>query len=1182
MVACPRCGTENADTAKFCQECATPLAAAAERRERRVVTVLFADLAGFTSRSERLDVEDVHEFLAPYLALLRAEVERTGGVVAKFTGDGVLALFGAVVAHEDDAERAVRAGLGICEGVAQLGDDQLHVRVGVTTGEVLVVSAGSSDVDAIGDVVNTAARLESGASKDTVLVDAYTYRVTEREVRYRAAAAVVAKGKSEPVEVWQAIEPLGPAPKVSRLDGAVMVGRAAEIRVLQEALETAFRHSLTQLVVLLGEAGIGKSRLVEELHHHARSLTGEIKWRRGRSLSYGEPIAFWALGEIVKGEAGILESDGVESAGGKLKDVVAGLIEDVADREWVLEHLRPLVGLGSMVGLSAEGGRVEAFAAWRRFVEALAGGRPSVLVFEDLHWADDALLDFIELLARLTRGVPLLILCTARPELLERRRAWGESGDRWATVELSSLSATDTARVVADLLHQAALPSQVQDALVDRAGGNPLYAREYVRMLQDRGLLSQRADGWALRGDAGGLPESIQGIIAARLDTLTREEKSLIQDAAVVGRTAWVGATRALTERDAWQSEELLRALERKQLVRRERRSSIRGETEFRFAHALTQDVTYGQIRRGERAQKHEAAAAWIEQLAGDRDDKAELLADHYQKALVLRRALGQDTSTLAPKACEAFAEAGRQASATHAHLVAARHYAAALELIPDGHIGQRAELLLGQATALFKSDTADDVLLRTAAAAQVAAGEWEAAARAEWMVSMWYEFHDVSGEQREAHLALAAQYAARVHPTDTMCMVATDRAMRRLFAGRAEEALDLVVGALPVAEHAGLEIGRAILLATRGLCRTTIGDRGGIDDLRRGAEALAQRGHAWTATGYLNLVEALRAFGPMQDADEACTAAAHWAAPFANVVTLDSIAGEQAYQRYHAADWEAALQLLDDLDTTNVLTSRTARIVRAHICLARGHITQALDEGLALEDWAAQAGVDDYSGVALQARCHAAQGRRIEALAACDRFLRRWHDAGGYAIGAVELCEIAPLLAAEGRTPQIREAAVLLPEASNWRTALLSIAEGRYSEAAVVYERNGSEPLAADAHLLAATRSHDHDDTVAAHHHTQAVKPSPRRPAQRCTTSSARAFSNPDSDSFPGAWCAASGSSAMPLIGSTSQPARSSFAAVARPVTSRIARSRSPRPTTGPSSLGLPWSFCQSPVSWS
>ena len=323
MAICTQC-SKVSEGAKFCPECGTPLAAASsvERRERRVVSVLFADLVGFTSRSEQLDVEDVEVFLKPYQALLQTAVERTGGVVAKFTGDGVMALFGAAIAHEDDPERAVRSGLDICEKVAELEDARLNVRVGVTTGEVLVSWDARGSVDAVGDIVNTAARLESAAPAGRMLVDGHSHRATERAILYEPAEPVAAKGKTEVVEAWLAVEPRSIVPSQTRVDDLPLIGREAECMILRGALDRARGEPSTQLVTVVGAPGIGKTRLVEDLSDHVEELPDLITWRRGRSLSYGEGVAFWALGEMLKLEAGILESDARGIAEQKLRVAV--------------------------------------------------------------------------------------------------------------------------------------------------------------------------------------------------------------------------------------------------------------------------------------------------------------------------------------------------------------------------------------------------------------------------------------------------------------------------------------------------------------------------------------------------------------------------------------------------------------------------------------------------------------------------------------------------------------------------------------------------------------------------------------------------------------------------------------------------------------------------------------------
>ena len=1090
MTACQHCGAENSDRAKFCSECGAPLpAAVAEQRERRVVSTLFADLAGFTRRSESLDVEDVEGFLDPYFSVLREEVERTGGAIAKFTGDGVMALFGALVAHEDDPERAVRCGLRICERVGDLGGD-LHVRVGITTGEAMVTLPGEGHPDAIGDVINTAARLEAAAPPDGVLVDGWTYRATSRAIDYREHEPIAAKGKSEPVSVWVAQAPRSIIPEQQR-DRLPIVGRDAETDALRAAFERSRREPSTQLVSIIGEPGIGKTRLVDELYAYVGELPELITWRRGRSLAYGEGIAFWALGEMVKAQAGVLESDSADVAGRKLQEAVESLGLPERDREWLVRHLGPLVGLEAATS-GGDGSRVEAFAAWRRFLEALAEAGPTALVFEDIHWADDALLDFIELLAERGGAVPMLIVCTARPELLERRPGWAGGKANPNTISLPPLSEEDTARLVGGLLDQALLPADVQQRLLSRAGGNPLYAQEYVRMLQDRGLLVNGETGWMLDGEVEDPPESIQGIIAARLDTLSADEKSLLQDAAVIGRTAWLGALCALTKRNPWEADELLHGLERKQLVERVRRSSIEGETEFTFGHELTKDVAYSQIRRADRAQKHEAAAAWIEQLAGQREDKAELLADHYTQALALREAMGETTDAITARALAAFSEAGAQAAATSAYPAATRHYEAALALTPSTDTKQRARLLLGQATAHFNAETASTEMLGAALDAQVNAEDWEAAAEMELLTGQWYQQIAADAERADRHLETAAAYAARVPPSETMCIIARYRAAYLSVRGEPEKALSLVDEMIPRAAQAGLTVGSALLLSMRGRARGEMGDAGGIVDMRDAAATLAGHAHPQTILAYINLASLLRGFGRMADADDAYLDAAEWTTRFPLPFYTTWVTVERATQGYHAADWEEAEDLLREAKRADPspFNDYAIRALRACLLLARGDAQAALENATAGVVYGEGSGNDQFllDGLALQARCHHSMANDQDGMEAANRFLTRWHDHPTTGEATIALCGLTPILCRADRHDDIRRAAQPLPHDCRWRDALLLTADQHYAQAADVYTQIGSHPLAADAHLLAAHQALQQGRPAEAAQHAEAV----------------------------------------------------------------------------------------------
>jgi class 3 adenylate cyclase/tetratricopeptide (TPR) repeat protein len=712
--ACPSCGHGNQPEAKFCSECGFALVVAelAAGEERKVVTVLFADLVGFTSRAELMDPEDVRALLSPFYARLRAELERFGGTVEKFIGDAVMALFGAPVAREDDPERAVRAALAIRDWVREQG--QIQVRIAVHTGEALILLAarpGRGEGMAAGDVVNTAARLQAAAPVNGVLVGERTYLRTRGVIEYRPGAPVAAKGKRDPVPAWEAVAArarLGvDVPHQAR---TALVGRDRELGVLRETLGRVRAERSPQLVTLVGVPGIGKSRLVYELWRAAEAEPEPIGWRQGRSLPYGEGASFWALAEMVKAQAGILEDDPLDAAGAKLAQMTGQVLDGAPQADWVARHL------GALAGLSGDGGtgggdRSEVFAAWRQFVEALAEARPLVLVFEDLHWADDGLLDFVDYLAEWVREVPLLVVGTARPELLARRPGWGGGKPNALTLSLAPLSEQDTARLIGSLLGSPVLDAGQQAVLLAQAGGNPLYAEQYVQMLAERGGGGQLP-----------VPDSVQGIIAARLDLLGAADKRLLQDAAVIGKVFWPGAVLALGGTPgSGELDERLHGLERRQFVRRDRASSVAGQTQYTFTHVLVRDVAYGQIPRAARAVRHAAAAGWIESL-GRAGNHAEMLAHHYLSALDLARAAGRDTAELTPRARAALQAAGDRALAVNALLAAAGYYGAALALWPQDEQEQSARLLRLLGIALYEAGDLEQAQAVLAEGAEAAA----------------------------------------------------------------------------------------------------------------------------------------------------------------------------------------------------------------------------------------------------------------------------------------------------------------------------------------------------------------------------------------------------------------------------------------------------------------------------
>jgi len=674
VAICPLCAEDNPARARFCLACGSALPAQSEpsREERKLVTVLFCDVVGFTARSDNADPEDVRATLRPYHARLRTEIERFGGTVEKFIGDAVMAVFGAPVAHEDDAERAVRSALRIMGAIAEMNEERpgldLAVRIGVNTGEAVVaLGARPEEGEGIvtGDVVNTAARLQTTAPVGGVVVGQMTYRATKNLVEYEALDPVTVKGKSEAIPIWRALSARSRfGIDVEQGTRTPFVGRDNEFALLTQTFARAVAEPSVQLVTIIGEPGVGKTRLLWELRQHLDDRPEFIYWRQGRCLPYGEGVTYWALGEMVKAQAGVLETDSPDAALAKLQTTLAAISTDEAERDWLRGRLAPLIGVGAAG--SQTDNRDEVFTAWVRFLEAIAARDPLVLVFEDLHWADGPLIEFIEHLVEYSSGVPLFVVCSARPELYERHPGWGGGKRNSTTISLSPLSEPDTALLLSALLEQAVLPAEVQAELLERAGGNPLYAEEFVRMLADRGILERQGTSMRITVGAASvpMPENVHALIGARLDTLSADRKSLLQNASVIGKVFWSGAVASMVGIVERPVREGLHELARRELVRTVRTSSVQDQTEYSFWHALVRDVAYGQIPRAERAAKHRAVAEWIEATAGARiTDQAEFLAYHYEKALELTLAAGRDPGDeLRRKTAAALLMAGERA----------------------------------------------------------------------------------------------------------------------------------------------------------------------------------------------------------------------------------------------------------------------------------------------------------------------------------------------------------------------------------------------------------------------------------------------------------------------------------------------------------------------------------------
>jgi class 3 adenylate cyclase/tetratricopeptide (TPR) repeat protein len=846
MERCSTCGEENPERARFCSSCGASLesAPALAAEERKTVSVLFVDLVGFTARSDEADPEDVRATLRVYHDRLRKEIERFGGTVEKFIGDAVMAVFGAPTAHEDDAERAVRAALRVTEAIDELNAERpgldLAVRGAVHTGEAVVALGARPERGegfVTGDVVNVASRLQGLAPVGGVVVGELTHRATRGPIEYEELEPVQVKGKDGAVPIWRVVGARSRfGVDIEAGSATPLVGRERELALMQQLYRRAAGDRAVQLVTLSGEPGVGKSRLVREFRRFIDDEPELIVWRQGRCLPYGEGITYWALGEVVKAHAGILENDDPEEAAAKLAKAVELVAPDEAERDWIRTRLEPLVGLG---GDASAADREESFAAWRGFLEAIATQGPFVLVIEDLHWADPSLLAFVEHLADWASGVALLILCSARPELYERHPAWGGGTRNHTAIALSPLSPEETARLIGALLDQAVLPSETQSALMSRAGGNPLYAEEFVRMLIDRGVLVRRGAAWELTAgeDDIAVPESVQALIAARLDTLPPERKALLQDAAVIGKVFWAGAVAEMGGLDPSTVRDGLHELARKELLRPARRPSIEGETEYAFWHLLIRDVAYGQIPRAARSEKHVAAAGWIERIAGERtEDSAELLVHHHEQAIELARSAGGDVVDLEAKLVPLLILAGDRAL----RLDAAKAWALfdrAIALTRPGEPERLRALRLGTRLSSWSGDTDPARQLVAHQALEEARAQGDRLAEGEVLSALSRQaWHAGDTAQQFELIEQAISVLEGLPPGPELARTLTRLASAYGLAGRTEETLRAVEAALPVVQAVGTESDMAVLLQFRGEVRVFRGEvTEGIDDHREG-----------------------------------------------------------------------------------------------------------------------------------------------------------------------------------------------------------------------------------------------------------------------------------------------------------------------------------------------------------
>jgi class 3 adenylate cyclase/tetratricopeptide (TPR) repeat protein len=646
--------------------------------------VLFCDLVGFTPLSESRDPEEVRELLSGYFDLARAIVGRYGGVIQKFIGDAVMALWGAPVANEDDAERAVRAGLELVSAVSAYGNESgidLEARVGVVTGQAATTETPEEGL-VVGDRVNTAARIQAVAGPATCLVDEATKHATDAAIVYRDRGTHGLKGKAEPAQLYEALRVVAGVGGALKSEGleAPFVGRDRELRLVKDLFHASAEEQRAHLVSVTGIAGIGKSRLAWEFYKYMDGLSDLFRWHRGRCLSYGEGVAYWALAEMVRGRAGILEGEDGASALTKLHLAVEAHVSDDEERQWVEPRLAHLVGLEDRIARDKE----DLFAAWRLFFERMAETVPVVMSFEDTQWADASLLDFIEYLLDWSRNYPIFVLTLARPELVDRRPSWGAGRRNFTSIYLEPLSEKPMRELVTGLV--PGLPEEVSEQILVRAEGVPLYAVETVRMLIDRGLLIQEGSSYQPVGVIGALdiPETLQALISARLDGLSIEERSLLQDAAVIGKTFSKESLVSLTRLPVETLQTLLASLVRKEVItmQSDPRSPERGQ--YGFLQDLVRAVAYETLPKRQRKDKHLAVAGYLANEWGDEEQEIiEVVASHCLRAYELAPE-AEDAPAVKARARQMLVRAGERAAALAASEEARRYFEQALELADD------------------------------------------------------------------------------------------------------------------------------------------------------------------------------------------------------------------------------------------------------------------------------------------------------------------------------------------------------------------------------------------------------------------------------------------------------------------------------------------------------------------
>ncbi len=819
QVTCAACGTPNDPGDKFCGNCGsglasesapvsavgedTPSSEPALVEGKRFVSVLFADIVSYTTFSESRDSEDIRDMLTVYFDRAREIIERFGGAVDKFIGDAVMGVWGATVAREDDAQRAVRAALELVDMVTTLGEElgipELALRAGVNSGSTSVGPGGNEKGLVVGDLVNVASRLQSIAEPGSVYVGGATQSVSNRAIDFEAMGEHEIKGKTEPVPAWKALRvaSMVRGTAANETHPPPFVGRERELRLLKDTLAVVGSEGRAQHVAIIGEGGIGKTRLAEEFKKHIDGYATDMYWHQGRSPSYGDGVTFWALGEMVRQRAGIVEGEEPARARTRLRTMVADFVPTEEDRDWIEPRLAGLLGLADMPA----GSRSELFSALRSFFQHIAERSPTVLVFEDLHWADAGMVEFIsELVERSTKS-PIFVITLTRPDILDRHPNWGSQHRSSIAVRLPPMSGSEMHQMITEYL--PGLDHDVVDRLAERAAGFPLYAVEMVRMMTASGELVEEDGRYRFEGDAANMafPDSLQAVIGARLDRLEPGEQTLLQDGAVLGQTFTLVGLASLRDEPPEELESQLSRLIKLELLDLEDdpRSPERGQ--YGFVQSLIREVAYNRLPRQERRAKHVAAAEYLETL--NDPELAGVISGHFMGAYEATPE-GAERAALIDSAIQSLTEAAGRAVELHSHVQAMSLLDDAAELAADP--GIQANLRLRAADSANKHGEVErglayiDAALDYFATAEDTDGIRRAATAKSELLNGYFRSPD-------ALVAIEDVYNAVDAIDDPVTVrVAAEAARSFALTNRSEESIRAVDRLLPAAAEFGLE----------------------------------------------------------------------------------------------------------------------------------------------------------------------------------------------------------------------------------------------------------------------------------------------------------------------------------------------------------------------------------------